>query len=36
NGEADLIVARETYEDLIRNDVIPQRLLNENKKIINY
>ncbi|AGB18298.1 diaminopimelate decarboxylase [Thermoanaerobacterium thermosaccharolyticum] len=36
NGESDLIVARETYEDLVRNDVIPQRLLNENKKIINY
>lgn len=36
NGESDLIVARETYEDLIRNDIIPQRLLNDNKKIINY
>lgn len=36
NGESDLIVARETYEDLVKNDVIPNRLLNENKKIINY
>lgn len=26
DGEADVIVARETYEDLIRNDVIPERL----------
>ena len=26
DGEADLIVKRETYEDIIRNDVIPERL----------
>ncbi|WP_066639981.1 diaminopimelate decarboxylase [Desulfolucanica intricata] len=26
DGEADVIVQRETYEDLIRNDVIPKRL----------
>ena len=26
NGQADLIVKRETYEDLIRLDLIPQRL----------
>jgi diaminopimelate decarboxylase len=25
-GEADIIVERETYSDLIRNDVIPERL----------
>ncbi|AFK86239.1 diaminopimelate decarboxylase [Thermoanaerobacterium aotearoense SCUT27] len=36
NGESDLIVARETYDDLIKNDVIPERLLSEKKKIINY
>lgn len=29
NGQADIIVARETYEDLIRNDVIPERLTNK-------
>lgn len=27
NGSADLIVKRETYEDLIRNDLIPGRLV---------
>jgi diaminopimelate decarboxylase len=27
DGEADVIVARETYEDLIRNDVVPERLV---------
>ncbi|TYO95583.1 diaminopimelate decarboxylase [Desulfallas thermosapovorans] len=26
DGAADIIVARETYEDLIRNDVVPERL----------
>jgi len=26
DGEADIIVARETYDDLIRNDVVPERL----------
>jgi len=26
NGQADLVVKRETYEDLIRNDIIPERL----------
>ena len=26
NGSADLILRRETYEDLIRNDIIPERL----------
>lgn len=36
NGHADIIVARETYEDLIRNDVIPERLSNEKRKIANY
>lgn len=36
NGHSDIIVARETYEDLIRNDVIPDRLLGEKRKIINY
>lgn len=36
NGHSDIIVARETYEDLIRNDVIPDRLSGEKRKIINY
>jgi len=27
NGSADLILKRESYEDLIRNDLIPGRLL---------
>lgn len=27
-GQAELIVARETYDDLIRNDVVPERLLS--------
>ncbi|KHO63112.1 diaminopimelate decarboxylase [Thermoanaerobacter sp. YS13] len=36
NGQADIIVARETYEDLIRNDIIPERLTNEKRKIANY
>lgn len=35
-GESDLIVLRETYEDLIKSDIIPNRLSNQNKKIINY
>ncbi|NLJ72044.1 MAG: diaminopimelate decarboxylase [Syntrophomonadaceae bacterium] len=26
NGQADIIVKRETYEDLVRNDLIPERL----------
>ncbi len=26
DGQADLIIARETYADLVRNDVIPERL----------
>jgi len=26
DGKADLIVKRETFEDLTRNDVIPERL----------
>lgn len=26
NGQADVIVARETYDDLLRNDIIPSRL----------
>lgn len=26
NGQADLIVKRETYEDLVRNDLLPERL----------
>lgn len=25
DGAADIIVARETYDDLIRNDVVPER-----------
>lgn len=36
NSQAELIVARETYEDLIRNDIIPERLSNEKRKIANY
>jgi diaminopimelate decarboxylase len=31
NGKADIIVKRETYEDLLRNDVIPERLLNKDR-----
>ncbi len=31
NGEADIIVKRETYEDLIQNDCIPKRIKNNNK-----
>ncbi len=27
DGEADVIVERETYDDLVRNDLIPERLL---------
>lgn len=34
NGNADMIVARETYDDLIKNDIIPDRLINRNKKHI--
>ena len=26
NGQADLILKRETYEDLLRNDIVPARL----------
>ncbi|MGB9679941.1 MAG: diaminopimelate decarboxylase [Thermoanaerobacteraceae bacterium] len=36
NGNSDIIVARETYEDLIRNDILPERLSKDNKRIINY
>ncbi|MCG8401727.1 MAG: diaminopimelate decarboxylase [Firmicutes bacterium] len=28
DGRADIIVARESYEDLIRNDMVPEHLLN--------
>ncbi|HHW57253.1 MAG TPA: diaminopimelate decarboxylase [Clostridia bacterium] len=36
-GQADVIVTRETYEDIIRNDLIPNRLIIEKKrKIANY
>jgi diaminopimelate decarboxylase len=28
NGKADLVVARESYEDIVRNDIIPVRLRN--------
>ncbi len=34
NGEADVIVARETYEDLLRNDLLPERM--KNKKILPF
>lgn len=30
DGEADIIVERETYQDLIRNDVMPERLKDKN------
>jgi diaminopimelate decarboxylase len=36
NGQADVIVERETYEDLVRKDVIPERLLSVKRKIVNY
>ena len=26
DGQADLVVKRESYEDLLRNDIIPERL----------
>jgi len=29
DGQADVIVVRETYEDIVRNDLIPERLLQE-------
>lgn len=29
NGEAELVVRRETYEDIVRNDVVPQRLIRD-------
>jgi diaminopimelate decarboxylase len=29
NGEAELVVRRETYEDIVRNDVLPQRLVRD-------
>ncbi len=32
DGNADLIVARESWEDLTRNDLIPQRLLKNDSK----
>lgn len=28
DGEAELIIKRETYEDLLRNDLVPERLVN--------
>ncbi|MBS4031214.1 MAG: diaminopimelate decarboxylase [Clostridiales bacterium] len=28
NGKADVVVARESYEDIVRNDIIPARLRN--------
>lgn len=34
DGQADVIVVRETYEDLIRNDVIPERL--QEQRDINF
>lgn len=30
NGTADVVVARESYEDIVRNDIIPARLRNSN------
>ncbi|MGD9678067.1 MAG: diaminopimelate decarboxylase [Vulcanibacillus sp.] len=33
-GEADIIVKRETYEDLINNDIIPERIKRGNKVIV--
>jgi len=35
NGKADIIVKGESYEDLIRNDIIPTRLLKTNKEVIS-
>jgi diaminopimelate decarboxylase len=32
NGEANLILRRETYQDLIRQDCLPERLKNEESK----
>lgn len=29
NGDTELVVRRETYEDIVRNDVVPQRLIRE-------
>jgi len=36
NGQADLILKREGYDDLVRNDVIPDRLLRKtaNSKVV--
>ena len=28
-GQSDIIIKRETYDDLIKNDVIPERLIRE-------
>ncbi len=33
NGKAEIIVAGETYEDLIRNDVVPERLWDNGKQL---
>ncbi len=33
DGKAEIIVAGETYEDLIRNDVVPERLWDNDKKL---
>lgn len=30
DGNSDLIVKRETYDDLVRNDLVPERLKNKN------
>lgn len=36
DGRADLIVKRESYEDLVRNDLVPERLAKtQDKKITN-
>lgn len=32
DGQSDVIVARETYSDLTRNDIIPDRLIKEEKR----
>ena len=29
NGQSDIIIKRETYDDLIKNDIIPDRLIRE-------
>lgn len=33
NGQADVIVQRETYQDLVRNDLVPERILKTNLKV---